>query len=116
LAAHTWAGSFVELTMDSDNAPAGDIGNHVLPKAIIILTGVIALIILAIRLYARFIMRRLGISDILLVISMVIDSYEAFFPEVTIFNLGSIGFLHNTSLQCLPSGRLPGSRRSPMAI
>lgn len=52
-------------------APAGDIGDHVLPKVIVILTGVIALVALIIRLTARHIMRKLGIADLFLVISMV---------------------------------------------
>ncbi|KAI8948131.1 hypothetical protein F4801DRAFT_558009 [Xylaria longipes] len=71
--------------MDNDHpiAPAGDIGNHVLPKVIIILTGVVALVVLIIRLYARQMMRRLGIADLLLVISMIFyilhhyNAYEA---------------------------------------
>ncbi|KAI0428664.1 hypothetical protein F5Y09DRAFT_357612 [Xylaria sp. FL1042] len=58
--------------MDNDpqNVPAGDIGNHVLPKTIVILTGVVALLALIVRLVARRIMRRLGVADVLLVISM----------------------------------------------
>lgn len=59
--------------MDNEHQPAqaGDIGNHVLPQAIILLTGVVALGALGVRLLARHIMRRLGIADLLLVISMV---------------------------------------------
>ncbi|KAI0469441.1 hypothetical protein F4859DRAFT_131680 [Xylaria cf. heliscus] len=53
------------------NVPAGDIGDHVLPKVIVILTGIVALVALGIRLLARKMMRRLGIADLLLVISMV---------------------------------------------
>ncbi|KAI0509369.1 hypothetical protein F5B22DRAFT_326973 [Xylaria bambusicola] len=69
--------------MDADQqaAPAGDIGNHVLPKVIVILTGVIALLALIIRLLARHIMRKLGIADILLVISMIfyiVHHYNAY--------------------------------------
>ncbi|KAI1290701.1 hypothetical protein F5Y03DRAFT_403856 [Xylaria venustula] len=58
--------------MDSSQqaAPAGDIGNHVLPKVIVILTGAVGLLALVVRLVARQIMRRLGIADVLLVISM----------------------------------------------
>ncbi|KAH8165341.1 hypothetical protein CIB48_g2918 [Xylaria polymorpha] len=58
--------------MDNEHQPAqaGDIGNHVLPQAIILLTGVVALGALGVRLLARHIMRRLGIADLLLVISM----------------------------------------------
>ncbi|KAI1346848.1 hypothetical protein F5Y01DRAFT_330360 [Xylaria sp. FL0043] len=55
---------------DQPNVPAGDIGNHVLPKTIVILTGVVALLALIVRLVARRIMRRLGVADVLLVISM----------------------------------------------
>ncbi|KAI8624805.1 hypothetical protein F5Y19DRAFT_303393 [Xylariaceae sp. FL1651] len=53
------------------NVPAGDIGNHVLPEVIIIVTGVVAFLAVVIRILARHIMRRLGIADILLVISLV---------------------------------------------
>ncbi|KAI1425508.1 hypothetical protein F5Y12DRAFT_369369 [Xylaria sp. FL1777] len=61
--------------------PAGDIGNHVLPKAIVIFTGIVALIALIIRLLARQIMRRLGITDLLLIISMafyLVHHYNAY--------------------------------------
>ncbi|KAI0151573.1 hypothetical protein GGR57DRAFT_503845 [Xylariaceae sp. FL1272] len=58
------------LAKDMEAAPAGDIGNHVLPEVIIILTGVIALVAVGIRLVARHLMRRLGIPDILLAISL----------------------------------------------
>ncbi|KAI0198734.1 hypothetical protein F4808DRAFT_249411 [Astrocystis sublimbata] len=51
--------------------PAGDIGNHALPKAIVIITGVLALGALLTRLTARKIMHRLGLADLLLVISMI---------------------------------------------
>ncbi|KAI1360438.1 hypothetical protein F5Y08DRAFT_317338 [Xylaria arbuscula] len=62
-------------------APAGDIGDHVLPKVIVILTGVIALVALIIRLTARHIMKKLGIADLFLVISMVfyiVHHYNAY--------------------------------------
>ncbi|TRX90537.1 hypothetical protein FHL15_008510 [Xylaria flabelliformis] len=55
---------------DQQTVPAGDIGDHVLPKTIVILTGIVALVALIVRLLARHIMRRLGIADLLLVISM----------------------------------------------
>lgn len=51
--------------------PAGDIGNHVVPEAIVILTGIVALLAVAIRLLARYMMKRFGIPEILLIISMV---------------------------------------------
>lgn len=51
--------------------PSGDIGNHVVPEAIVIFTGVLAIVTVAIRLLARYMMKRLGIPEILLVISMV---------------------------------------------
>ncbi|KAI1122519.1 hypothetical protein F5Y10DRAFT_72581 [Nemania abortiva] len=62
-------------------APAGDIGNHVLPKVIVILTGIIALLALFVRLLARQMMRRLGLADLLLVISMgfyLVHHYNAY--------------------------------------
>ncbi|KAI1751060.1 hypothetical protein F4782DRAFT_506625 [Xylaria castorea] len=59
------------MDYDQQTAPAGDIGNHALPKAIVILTGIVALVALVVRLLARHMMRRLGIADLLLVISMV---------------------------------------------
>ncbi|KAI1827217.1 hypothetical protein F4861DRAFT_536402 [Xylaria intraflava] len=51
-------------------APAGDIGNHIIPEAIIIFTGVLAALAVIIRLAARQLIRRLALSDIFLVISM----------------------------------------------
>ncbi|KAI0453910.1 hypothetical protein F5B21DRAFT_525377 [Xylaria acuta] len=69
------------MDYDHQAAPAGDIGNHILPKVIVILTGIVALVALTIRLVARHIMRRLGIADLLLVISMVfyiIHHYNAY--------------------------------------
>ncbi|KAF2967711.1 hypothetical protein GQX73_g5888 [Xylaria multiplex] len=66
---------------DQQSAPAGDHGNHVLPKVIVILTGVVALVALIIRLVARKMMRRLGLADLLLVISMafyIVHHYNAY--------------------------------------
>ncbi|KAI0904215.1 hypothetical protein F4823DRAFT_615753 [Ustulina deusta] len=69
------------MVSDHQAEPAGDIGDHVLPKVIVILTGVVALVALTIRLLARHMMRRLGIADALLVISMVfyiVHHYNAY--------------------------------------
>ncbi|KAI1735114.1 hypothetical protein F4680DRAFT_310930 [Xylaria scruposa] len=66
---------------DQQTVPAGDIGDHALPKAIVILTGIVALVALIVRLLARHIMRRLGLADLLLVISMVfyiVHHYNAY--------------------------------------
>ncbi|TGJ79723.1 hypothetical protein E0Z10_g9035 [Xylaria hypoxylon] len=80
-------------------APAGDIGNHVLPQVIVILTGVIALVALTVRLLARQFMRRLGIADLLLVISMVfylVHHYNAYqaaiYPGLGSFKIASVFF------------------------
>jgi len=51
--------------------PTEDIGNHMTPLAIFIVEGVFALLAIVVRLLARYMMGRLGISDILLVISLV---------------------------------------------
>lgn len=56
---------------DAEAVPAGDIGNHVVPEVIIISTGVVALLAVVIRLMSRYILRKLGIVEILLIISMV---------------------------------------------
>ncbi|GAW19407.1 hypothetical protein ANO14919_088940 [Xylariales sp. No.14919] len=69
------------MDQDQKAAPAGDIGNHILPKVIVIFTGILALIALTIRLVARKMMRRLGIADVLLVLSMVfyiVHHYNAY--------------------------------------
>ncbi|KAI1186347.1 hypothetical protein F5B17DRAFT_366622 [Nemania serpens] len=61
--------------------PAGDIGNHVVPEAIVILTGIVALLAVAIRLLARYMMKRFGIPEILLIISMaffIVHHYNAY--------------------------------------
>ncbi|GAP88178.1 putative integral membrane protein PTH11 [Rosellinia necatrix] len=50
--------------------PAGDIGNHVLPEAIVIVSGALVLLAVIVRLLARHMMKRMGIADILLVISL----------------------------------------------
>ncbi|KAI1119240.1 hypothetical protein F5Y14DRAFT_127285 [Nemania sp. NC0429] len=66
--------------------PAGDIGNHVVPKAIVIFTGILALLAVVIRLLSRYNMRRLGIPEILLVISMaffLVHHYNAY--QVSIY-------------------------------
>lgn len=54
-----------------DAHPAGDIGNHVLPEVIIIVSGVLVLLAVIVRLIARQMMQKLGIADLLLVISLV---------------------------------------------
>ncbi|KAI0521509.1 hypothetical protein F5B22DRAFT_643675 [Xylaria bambusicola] len=51
-------------------APAGDIGNHVIPKVVVYLAGIIGLLAVTVRLYARYAIKKLGIPDALLVISM----------------------------------------------
>lgn len=53
-----------------DAHPAGDIGNHVLPEVIIIVSGVLVLLAVIVRLIARQMMQKLGIADLLLVISL----------------------------------------------
>ncbi|KAI1164594.1 hypothetical protein F5B18DRAFT_660943 [Nemania serpens] len=66
--------------------PSGDIGNHVVPEAIVIFTGVLAIVTVAIRLLARYMMKRLGIPEILLVISMaffIVHHYNAY--QVSIY-------------------------------
>ncbi|KAI0869870.1 hypothetical protein GGS24DRAFT_477462 [Hypoxylon argillaceum] len=68
-----------------DNAqqpvPAGDIGDHILPKVIVILTGIVALAAVIVRLLARQMIKRVGLADLLLVISMVfylVHHYNAY--------------------------------------
>ncbi|KAI0966405.1 hypothetical protein F4678DRAFT_475912 [Xylaria arbuscula] len=50
--------------------PAGDIGYHRLPEFIIVLAGIVGFLAIATRLYARYKIKKLGIPDILLVISL----------------------------------------------
>ncbi|KAI1282689.1 hypothetical protein F5Y07DRAFT_409740 [Xylaria sp. FL0933] len=50
-------------------APAGDIGNHKAPEFIVALSGIVGFSAVATRLFARHIIRKLGVSDILLVVS-----------------------------------------------
>jgi hypothetical protein len=69
------AASFYVMNTESPS-PAGDIGNHVIPKTIVLLTGILVLVATIIRLSARQIMKKLGIPDILLVISMVNLGYD----------------------------------------
>ncbi|KAJ8131278.1 hypothetical protein O1611_g2346 [Lasiodiplodia mahajangana] len=62
-------------------SPAGDIGNHVAPQAIIIVTGIMVAIALLIRFLARYLMKKLGIAEVLLVISMgfyIFHHYNAY--------------------------------------
>ncbi|KAI1175533.1 hypothetical protein F4777DRAFT_321570 [Nemania sp. FL0916] len=81
-------------------SPAGDIGNHVVPKAIVLVTGVLSLVALTIRLAARYKMKRLGIPDILLVISMgfyIFHHYNAY--QVSIYpGLGVHQWQYNAEL------------------
>ncbi|KAI0422896.1 hypothetical protein F5X98DRAFT_360510 [Xylaria grammica] len=75
--------------MDSDLhqtpvlAPAGDIGNHVIPEFLVALAGVIGFFAIATRLFARYIMAKLGLPDFLLVIALLFfipllyNGYEA---------------------------------------
>ncbi|KAI0904340.1 hypothetical protein F4823DRAFT_634490 [Ustulina deusta] len=64
-------------------APAGDIGNHALPEFIIAFAGIVGFLAVATRLFARYMIKKLGIPDILLVISMgfyiviLYNGYEA---------------------------------------
>ncbi|KAI0810210.1 hypothetical protein GGR55DRAFT_688911 [Xylaria sp. FL0064] len=61
--------------MDTDSrrhpaaAPAGDIGNHEAPEFIVALSGIVGFLAVATRLFARHMIRKLGFSDILLVVS-----------------------------------------------
>ncbi|KAI0468473.1 hypothetical protein F4859DRAFT_524408 [Xylaria cf. heliscus] len=54
----------------SGSSPAGDIGNHVVPKLLIILASIVVFFAVAIRLFARHLMKKFGIPDILLLISL----------------------------------------------
>ncbi|KAI1811801.1 hypothetical protein GGS20DRAFT_73430 [Poronia punctata] len=56
---------------DSRTVSFGDIGNHAIPRAIFITEGTFALFAVAIRLFARCLRRKFGISDILIIISLV---------------------------------------------
>ncbi|KAI1420661.1 hypothetical protein F5Y12DRAFT_791210 [Xylaria sp. FL1777] len=65
------------------SAPAGDIGYHVFPKLIIVLSGIVGLFAVATRLFTRYKIKKLGIPDLLLVIStglfiaILYNGYEA---------------------------------------
>ena len=52
-------------------APSGDIGNHIVPKFIVVFAGIIGTIAVSVRLFARYSIKKLGVPDVLLVISMV---------------------------------------------
>jgi hypothetical protein len=58
-------------TQTTPSPPPGDIGNHVIPLVIFIIEGTFALLAVVVRLVARYMMGRLGLADVLLVISLV---------------------------------------------
>ncbi|KAI1326939.1 hypothetical protein F5Y16DRAFT_216508 [Xylariaceae sp. FL0255] len=61
--------------------PAGDIGNHILPEAIIIVTGIIAALAVLIRVMSRYLIKGLGIADVMLAISLAfygVHHYNAY--------------------------------------
>ncbi|KAI0397464.1 hypothetical protein F5Y17DRAFT_373665 [Xylariaceae sp. FL0594] len=70
--------------------PVGDIGNHMIPLAVLIVEGVFALLAILVRLLARYMMGRLGISDILLVISLgfFLGHYENAYQAIVYPGLG----------------------------